>query len=109
IELGPPGATTFDQLDHETVLGRIAPWRANTLPDFERLALDVPGTQVARARAWAGLDPSYACLKAPGTVTLIVVPHLPPQRPEASAGLLQTVRGYLDRRRGIGTRLVVVG
>ncbi|NJL22537.1 MAG: putative baseplate assembly protein, partial [Leptolyngbyaceae cyanobacterium SM1_3_5] len=74
----------------------------------ERLALAVPGTHVVRSRAWAGLDPAHPCLQAPGTVTVVIVPALPPPRPTPSSGLLQAVQQSLDRLRVIGTRLVVV-
>lgn len=100
---------TLDQIERVTVLARVAPARASTLPDFERLALSVPGTRIARARAWAGIDPSYPCLHTPGTVTVIIVPEMPKGRPQPSAGLLRAVRHYLDRRRVIGTRLLVAG
>jgi predicted phage baseplate assembly protein len=100
--------TTLDQLDKAAVLDRTAPRRATTLLDFERLALTVPGTQVVRARAWAGIDPDYPCLQAPGTVIVVIVPELPLGRPTPTAGLLQAVQQSLDRRRVIGTRLRVV-
>jgi len=100
---------TLDQLERSVVLSRRAPERATTLLDYERLALDIPGTRVIRARAWAGLDPTYPCLSAPGTVTVVILPKLPRVRPQPSPGLLRAVRQYLDRRRVIGTRLVVVG
>jgi hypothetical protein len=110
VELCPPGQCwTLDQIDRAQVLARAAPPRATTLPDFERLALNVPGTDVARARAWSAIDPNYPCLRAPGTVTVIVVPQLPLGQPQPSAGLLQAVYRYLNRRRIICTRLIVVG
>lgn len=110
VELCPAGdCATLDQLDPSAVLEREAPWRATTLVDFERLALDVPGTRVRRARAWAGLDPDYPCVAAAGTVTVVVVPHLPRARPMPGAGLLRAVRRYLTRRRVMCTRLVVTG
>lgn len=110
IELCPAGGCdTLDQLDHAAVLSRIAPPRATTLLDYERLALDTPGIGVLRARAWAGLDPTYPSLRAPGTVTVIVVPGLPVGQPQPSQGMLDSVHSYLNRRRTIGTRLVVVG
>jgi predicted phage baseplate assembly protein len=110
VELCPSGAAqTLDQLDPALVRSRVAPARAVTLLDFERLALSVPGVRCARARAWAGLDPDLPCLRAPGTVTLVVVPELPAGRPSPTAGLLRAVRRYLWPRRAIGTRLVVVG
>jgi predicted phage baseplate assembly protein len=82
--------------------------RATTTLDFERLALDVPGTRVVRARAWADINPNRPGLKAPGTVTVVIVPELPRGRPAPSDDLRQAVHCYLDRRRIIGTRLVVV-
>lgn len=101
--------TTLDQIDRAAVLGLPAPERASTLLDIERLALAVPGAQVARAHAWAGLDPAYPCLNAAGTVTLVIVPELPRGRPYPTPGLIQTVRRFLERRRVVGTRLVVLG
>ncbi len=109
LELCPAGAAqTLDQRGWREVLSRAAPSRAATLLDFERLALGVPGTRVARVRAWAGLDPTYPCVQAPGTVTVVVVPELPERRPAPTEGLLRAVRRFLDRRRVLGTRLVVV-
>lgn len=100
---------TLDQLDRTAVLALKAPQRATTLLDFERIALQVPGTAVARARAWADIDPTLPCVKAPGTVALVIVPYLPQSRPQPTAGLLQAVRRHLNRKRVLGTRLVVAG
>ena len=108
-ELTATSPGTLDQLPVAEVLSRASPQRAVTLADYERLALEVPGTAIARARAWAGFDPTYPCLRAPGTVTVMVVPRHPRARPTPSEGLLRSVRGYLERRRTIGTRLVVAG
>jgi hypothetical protein len=98
---------TLDQIDRAQVLARAAPPRAVTVPDYERLALDVPGTVVARARAWPALDPALPCLEAAGTLTVLVLPQLPKGRPKPTDGLLVAVRRYLGRRRLVGTRLVV--
>ncbi len=100
---------TLDQLDRDVVLSRPAPSRATTALDVERIAVDVAGTRVRRARAWPGLDATDPCLEAPGTITLIIVPELPLARPMPSAGLIRVVRRWLDRRRVLCTRLVVVG
>jgi hypothetical protein len=107
VELCEQACHTLDQLDRARVMSRRAPGRAVNLLDFERLALSVPGIRIARARAWAGIDPDYPCLQAPGTVTVVVVPFLPRSRPYPTAGLLGIVRDYLDFYRVIGTRLVV--
>jgi hypothetical protein len=82
--------------------------RAVTLKDYERLALQTPGTHIARVSARANLHPSFPCFKAPGMVMVIVLPFLPQDRPMPSPGLLQAVAAYLRRRRIIGTRIEVV-
>lgn len=108
IELAPPGENaTLDQLDRTAVLARSRPPRAAVDLDFERLALQVPGTAVLRAKAWAGLDPAWPCLAAPGTVTVVVVPGLPARRPTPTPGLLDQIQRYLHPRRTLGTRLAV--
>jgi predicted phage baseplate assembly protein len=83
--------------------------RAVTLEDYETLALQTPGTCLARVAARANLHPAFPCFKAPGLVTVIVLPYLPAGRPEASPGLLRAVRSYLGPRRVLGTGLLVVG
>lgn len=100
---------TLDQVDRRRVRALPAPTRAVNLLDIERLALDVPGTRAARARAWAGVHPAYPCLQAPGVITVVVVPDMPVPKPEPSQGLLAAVKRYLDRRRMVCTRLEVVG
>ena len=100
---------TLDQVPRSRVAALAPPTRAVNLLDLERLALDVPGTRVARSRAWAGLHPSYPCLHAAGVVTLVVLPYVPAGKPEPSPGLLGAVRRYLNRRRMVTTRLEVVG
>lgn len=107
LELAP--GATLDQLDRVQVLSRSRPQRAATEADFERLALEVPGTAVLRARAWSGLDAAMPGQSAPGTVTVVVVPGLPAARPTPTAGLLTQVRQYLCPRKTLGTRLVVTG
>jgi hypothetical protein len=101
-------AISLDQVPDAERMARQAPARAATLLDFERLALETPGVRLARARAFSGIDPAYPCLSAPGTVTVVVVPELPAGQPQPTPGLLAVVRAYLERRRVIGTRLLVV-
>lgn len=83
--------------------------RAVTLGDYEALALDAPGAQLARASARANLHPAFPCLSASGIVTVMIVPHLPRRRPVPSPGLRQLVAAYLSPRRVIGTRVEVIG
>jgi predicted phage baseplate assembly protein len=83
--------------------------RAVTLADYEQLALATPGTRIARVTAIANLHPDFPCYKAPGVITVIVVPYLPQGAPAPTAGLLRAVAAYLRPRRVIGTRVEVVG
>jgi Baseplate J-like protein len=85
------------------------PMRAVTLADYERLARETPGVKLARVTARANLHPALPCNRAPGVVTLILLPELPERRPFPSGGLKRLVKAYLERRRVIGTRLEVVG
>ena len=85
------------------------PERAVTLADCETLALETPGTSIARAAAIANFCPGLQCYSAPGYITVVIVPHLPLGRPVPSSGLLAEVSAYLNRRRVIGTRIEVIG
>ncbi len=100
---------TLDQVGHHPILSRPAPARATTVADYERLALAVPGTRLKRTRAWANLDPTFPDMEASGTVTVVIVPGLPRGRPQPGRALLRRVRRFLERRRVLGTRLLVVG
>ena len=83
--------------------------RAVTLADYEKLAKETPGTRIARVKAWANLHPDFPCFEAPGMITVIVVPYLPVGHPTPSSVLNEAVSRYLQRRRVIGTRVVVAG
>jgi len=102
-------SNTLDQISKEEVLALPAPRNAVNLLDLERLALDVPGTRVARAFACASFHPDYPCLQAAGVVTVVIMPTVRAPMPQPSAGLLGAVKKYLDRRRMVCTRLEVVG
>ena len=83
--------------------------RLLTLADVERMTLQTPGARIARATAKINLHPSYSCFKAPGFITVIVMPDMPVPRPMPSAGLLRAVWCHLHPWRIIGSRLEVVG
>lgn len=85
------------------------PQRAVTLSDFETLAVQTPGTAVARAKAWANTHPSFPCVEALGMVTVIIVPAMPGPSPTPSPALRNAVASYLNRRRILGSRIAVVG
>jgi hypothetical protein len=83
--------------------------RAVTLEDCERLAMQTPGTRIARVTARANLHPDFPCFKAPGLITVLILPSLPKGRPMPTSGLLRAVSAFLQPRRVIGTRVEVVG
>ncbi|MGI5400294.1 baseplate J/gp47 family protein [Streptomyces sp. CA-135486] len=103
------GATSLDELPLEAVRELDVPERAVTGPDFERLALATPGTLLRRARALPETDARLPGLVADGCVTVVIVPHLPPERPEPSPGLLARVRARLEAARTLGTQVFVTG
>jgi predicted phage baseplate assembly protein len=83
--------------------------RAVTLDDYRRLALGTPGATIARSQALANLHPAFPCYRAPGIVTVVIVPCLPTDRPAPSDGLRRHVAAFLARRSPLGTRVEVVG
>jgi hypothetical protein len=103
------GRNTLDQIPRAAVLSARVPTSAVDLLDIERIALDTPGARIARAHAWRDLDPAFPCLRAGGTVTVLIIPDMPTSNPAPSAGLLEAVRRYLHRRRIICTRLRIIG
>jgi hypothetical protein len=83
--------------------------RAVTLSDYETQALACPGVRLARVAARANVHPAFPGLLAPGVMTLIVMPHLPRERPVPSPELLRAVARHLQPRRVLGTRVEVIG
>ena len=83
--------------------------RAVTLADYEQLAANTPGTRIARVTAIPNMHPYFPCYRAPGMITVIVLPYLPQGSPMPTPGLLRAVSAYLRPRRVIGTRVEVVG
>jgi hypothetical protein len=87
----------------------VAPSRAVMLADTEALARATPGTSIARVVALGDRHPAFPCVTAAGIVTVVVVPHLPADRPVPSPGLRHAVAAYLCPRRLVGTRIEVTG
>lgn len=83
--------------------------RAVTASDLEQLALKTPGTRIARVSVRANVDGRYPCLRAPGVVTVVILPMISAPRAQPSLGLRSIVRHYLNRRRIIGSRIEVIG
>jgi hypothetical protein len=106
---GGEAAETVDHAAGRAIELMSATHGAVTLPDYEELARRTPGVRLARASARANLHPSFPCFKAPGIVTLIILPDMPAARPTPSIGLRRAVTRYINRRKVIGTRVEVVG
>jgi hypothetical protein len=106
---GGAAAETLAAAEGRAVRGLAEARCAVTLADFERMALDVPGAPVARARAVAGFHPTLSCLPAAGCVTVVIVPACVDRQRDPSAELCSEVAGYLDRRRPLTCELHVVG
>jgi hypothetical protein len=100
---------TLDGLGLVNLLNQPVPRQAVTPADLERLALDTPGASVLRARAFAETDSELPGLAASGTVTLVIVPGLPTDKPSPSANLVRRVNAHLQPIRGLGTRLRLIG
>jgi hypothetical protein len=98
-------AESIDQAAWRAIQSIESTDRAVTLAEYEKLALTTPGAQVARAIALADFHDHFPCFKAPGFITVVVVPYLPLGRPSPSPALLNSVFAYLNRRRVIGTRV----
>jgi hypothetical protein len=100
---------TLDQIPGAKVLAVGAPTQGVNSLDIERMARTVPGTRIARVRAWASRSALLPCLDAEGVVTVVIIPYIPEPQPQPSPGLIAAVRDYLDLRRMICMRLEVVG
>lgn len=83
--------------------------RAVTVADIATLVRQTPGTCIARALVKTNLDWRYPCLKAPGVITVIIVPAQRSATPHPSLELRRAVERFLNRRRLIGTRLLITG
>lgn len=81
--------------------------RAVTSEDFQYLAEQTPGAQIARAQAFPLLNPNFRVLRStvdgspqveapvPGAVTVVVIPQSQQNPPIPSATTLQLVANYL--------------
>lgn len=106
---GGRAGETINQALARIYLDREQTPRAVTLIDYERLAIETPGTRIARTSAWANVHPAFPCFKAPGVITVVILPYLPVARPLPSRGLCDIVSRYLRRRRVVTTRVEVSG
>ncbi len=83
--------------------------RAVTGSDFEYLASQAPGANVARAHALPLYHPDFPNGEIPGVVTVIVVPNSDAPNPTPNKTTLQAVCQYLDAHRLLTTEVFVIG
>ncbi len=85
--------------------------RAITAADYQSLAQDVPGANVARVEVLPLFKPQTRTPNTPGVVSVMVIPGkdgvLAPC-PRADRPLLETVYAYLDPRRPVAAELYVI-
>jgi hypothetical protein len=105
---GGASAETPDQASLRAIQLVSNPTRAVSISDYEHFALTTPGSCMARAMAVADFHDHFPCLKAPGIVTVVVVPFLPVGKPSPSRASQSAIASHLNRRRIIGTRIRVV-
>jgi predicted phage baseplate assembly protein len=83
--------------------------RAVTASDYEYLATQAPGANVARALALPLYHPDFPNGQIPGVVTVVVVPNSPAPNPTPNQTTLQAVCQYIDARRLLTSELYVIG
>ncbi|MGA8533615.1 MAG: putative baseplate assembly protein [Candidatus Tumulicola sp.] len=85
--------------------------RAVTTGDYQTLAEEVPGANVARVEVLPLFKPQTRATNVPGVVSVMVIPGkdgvLPPC-PRADRPLLETVYQYLDWRRPVAAEMYVI-
>lgn len=105
---GGKRAETLNQAKARAARELVNPTRAVTLGDFETLAMATPGVPIARVHAIADYHPKMSCIPVSGSITLVVIPFCPFNKPMPSAALLTTVQNYLERRRLLTSEVHVV-
>jgi len=83
--------------------------RAVTNSDFEYMATQAPGANVARANALPLYHPDFPNGQVPGVVTVVVVPNSNAPNPTPNQTTLQAVCQYLDANRLLTTEVFVIG
>lgn len=82
--------------------------RAVTTDDFEYIAENTPGVNIARANALPLVHPKFPGTPIPGVVTVVVVPQSDAPNPTPGAATLATVCGNLSNHRLLTSEVYVV-
>jgi len=86
--------------------------RAVTSGDYAALAMSTPGVAVGRVEILERFKPQQRRSDLPGVLSVMAIParagtEKPAPRPDRA--MLETVHGWLDARRPVGTELYVIG
>lgn len=86
--------------------------RAVTKEDYQRLAVDTPGVEIARVEVLPRFKPQQRLTNIPGVISVMVLPkageHTSPN-PRPDRKMLEQVHAYLEPRRPLGVELYVIG
>jgi len=86
--------------------------RAVTASDYKDLAMETPGAAIGRTEVLPLFKPQTRNPDFPGVVSVMVIPEkegVQPPCPRADRTLLESVYGYLNPRRPIGSEMYVIG
>ncbi|MEE9432860.1 MAG: putative baseplate assembly protein [Sphingorhabdus sp.] len=86
--------------------------RAVTRSDYSALAMATPGTAVGRVEILERFKPQQRRSDLPGVLSVMAIParagtEKPAPRPDRA--MLESIHGWLDARRPLGTELYVIG
>ena len=86
--------------------------RAVTASDYKDLAMETPGAAIGRVEVLPLFKPQTRDTDFPGVVSVMIIPEkegVQPPCPRADRTLLESVYGYLNPRRPVGSEMYVIG
>ena len=112
-ELKPSEQKTLTEEIRDTVLKIRRPNRAVTNEDFETLALaadaHIARTRCVPKRNLESDNLLASTMEKPGHISIVIVPESDESSPKPDSELIQRVKGHLEPRRLLTTRVHVVG
>lgn len=104
-------AETIEEAENRVLLDLKRPYKAVTSEDYEAIALNTPGLYITKAKAIPLYEPfmyNYPTNKAPGQVTVVVVPYSEKDMAIPEKRFLENVKTHLDKHRLLCTELHVI-
>jgi predicted phage baseplate assembly protein len=86
--------------------------RAVTSDDYAAVARTTPGVTIGRVELLPRFKPQQRLFNVPGVVSVLALPErplAPAPNPRADRPFLESIHGWLDARRPLGTELYVIG